>query len=92
MCRSVVEGAKLDRFGFDVELLFLAHRAGLRLHEQAVRWNDAAGSKVSMLSGLHGFRELWSLRQNHRRGYYTAALAHTKAVAASRENLPKVAM
>lgn len=92
VCRPVVEGARLDRFGFDVELLFLAHRAGLRLREQAVRWNDAAGSKVSMLGGLHGFRELWSLRQYHRRGYYAAALARTRAVAANRAQLPKVAV
>ncbi len=92
VCRPVIEGAKLDRFGFDVELLFLTHRAGLRLREQAVRWNDAAGSKVSMLGGLHGFRELWTLRQNHRRGQYTAALAHTRAIAASQEPLPKMAI
>ena len=92
VCRPVVEGARLDRFGFDVELLFLAHRAGLRLREQAVRWNDAAGSKVSMLGGLHGFRELWALRQHYRRGHYAAALARTQAVATNRAQLPKVAV
>lgn len=91
VCRPVVEGAKLDRFGFDVELLFLAHRAGLHLREQAVRWNDAAGSKVGMLSGLHGFQELWSLRQNYRRGSYNDTLAHTRVVAANRESLPEIA-
>ena len=88
VCRPVLEGAVLDRFGFDVELLFLAHQAGLRLLEQAVRWNDAAGSKVGMLSGLHGFQELWALRQHYRRGYYTAALARTQAVAASQSQWP----
>jgi glycosyltransferase involved in cell wall biosynthesis len=88
VCRPIVEGAVLDRFGFDVELLFLAHQAGLRLREQAVRWNDAAGSKVGMLSGLHGFRELWALRQHHQRGRYAAALAGTRAVAASQARQP----
>ncbi len=90
VCRPVVEGARLDRFGFDVELLFLAYRAGLRLREQAVRWNDAAGSKVGMLSGLHGFRELWELRQHYRRGLYTATLARTRALAATQRQLPGV--
>lgn len=90
VCRPVVEGAKLDRFGFDVELLFLAHQAGLRLRERAVRWNDAAGSKVSVLGGLHGFRELWSLRQYHRQGHYATVLARTRTIAASRQGLPKV--
>ena len=79
VCRPVVEGAVLDRFGFDVELLFLAHQAGLRLREQPVCWNDVAGSKVSFLGGLHGFRELWLLRQYSRQGRYAAALARTRA-------------
>ncbi|RZK41432.1 MAG: glycosyltransferase family 2 protein [Hymenobacter sp.] len=91
VCRPVVEGARLDRFGFDVELLFIAHRAGLRLREQPVRWNDAAGSKVGVLNGLHGFRELWSLRQHHRQGHYDAALARTQAVAARQASSPKMA-
>lgn len=88
VCRPVVEGACLDRFGFDVELLFLAHKAGLRLREQAVRWNDAAGSKVGLLGGLHGFRELWSLRQHYRRGHYAAALARTKTLASKQTQTP----
>ena len=92
VCRPVVEGAQLDRFGFDVELLFLAHQAGLRLLEQPVRWNDAAGSKVGMLSGLHGFQELWSLRRLYQQGYYTATLARTRAVAASQTRHPGVAV
>ena len=88
VCRPVVEGAQLDRFGFDVELLFLAHQAGLRLREQPVRWNDAAGSKVGMLSGLHGFRELWALRQANQRGHYAAALARTQVAAANQPRTP----
>ena len=83
VCRPIVEGALLDRFGFDVELLFLAHEAGLRLREQPVRWNDAAGSKVSMLTGLHGFKELWSLHQQNRQGLYDEALDQTRAAAAA---------
>lgn len=90
VCTPMIASARLDRFGFDVELLFLAHQAGLRLREQPVRWNDAAGSKVGLLSGLHGFRELWALRQYSRRGYYTAALARTRALAAIRVATPGV--
>jgi glycosyltransferase involved in cell wall biosynthesis len=76
--RPLVEGARLDRFGFDVELLYLAHRAGLRLCEQPVQWNDAAGSKVGLLSGLHGFRELHQLRRRARGGFYDEALRRTR--------------
>ena len=31
VCRQILESATVDGFGFDVELLFVAHRAGLRL-------------------------------------------------------------
>ena len=81
-CRPIVEGAVLDRFGFDVELLFLAHKAGLRLLEVPVHWNDAAGSKVGFLSGLDGFRELRQLRRRARRGHYDAALRRTHGIVA----------
>lgn len=77
-CRPIVEGAVLDRFGFDVKLLYLAHQAGLRLLEQPVRWNDAAGSKVGLLNGLDSFHELQQLRL---RVHRDPALRRTREVA-----------
>ena len=50
ICRPLVEAATVDRFGFDVELLYLAFRAGLRLKEIPVRWDHNEGSKISMAS------------------------------------------
>ena len=90
-CRPIVAGAVLDRFGFDVELLYLAHRAGLRLLEQPVRWNDAAGSKVGFFSGLDGFRELHLLRRRARRGHYDAALRQARMLAAQLAGPPDAA-
>ena len=81
VCRPVIEGGVIDRFGFDVELLFIARRAGLRLLERAVRWNDVEGSKVSFLAGLHGFGELREVRRNGRLGTYDEAVARTKELA-----------
>ncbi len=78
-CRPVVEGAVIDRFGFDVELLSIAHQANLRLLERAVRWDDVAGSKVSFLTGLHGFDELRQLRRNSKRGVYKEAVKNSRA-------------
>lgn len=92
VCQPMLESARLDRFGFDVELLFLAHQAGLRLREQPVRWNDAADSKVGLRSGLHGFRELWDLRRYYRRGYYAAALARTQDLAARQARFPAISI
>jgi glycosyltransferase involved in cell wall biosynthesis len=88
VCRAVVAGARIDRFGFDVELLYVAHRAGLRLLEYPVRWNDAAGSKVSFRTGLDGFRELNQIRRNARRGLYDEAVKQTRDLAARAPRTP----
>lgn len=77
--RLLARGARLDRFGFDVELLLLAQQAGLRLLEQPVRWNNAAGSKVSLRAGLRSFYEVWQLRRWLRRGCYQATLQQARA-------------
>jgi dolichyl-phosphate beta-glucosyltransferase len=81
VCRPVVEGALIDRFGFDVELLFIAHRAGLRMLEYPVRWDDVAGGSVSFRSGLQGFAELREVKRNAARGLYDAAVARAREAA-----------
>ena len=82
VCRPVVEGMLIDRFGFDVELLYVAHRAGLRMLEYPVRWDDVEGSKVSFRTGLDGFRELRLIRRQARRGLYDEAIRRTREAAA----------
>jgi dolichyl-phosphate beta-glucosyltransferase len=63
VCRPIIESAKTDGFGFDVELLYLAHHAGLRMREIAVRWNHNEGSKVSFFrDSLRMFKEVIELR------------------------------
>jgi dolichyl-phosphate beta-glucosyltransferase len=67
VCRPIVEAARINGFAFDVELLFLAHRAGLRIREIPVRWNHAEGSKVSFFKdSLRMLREVIGLRANYR--------------------------
>lgn len=86
VCRAVVEGALIDRFGFDVELLFIAHRAGLSMLEYPVRWNDVAGGSVSFKTGLQGFAELNEVRRNDARGLYDSAIARAREAAANVKN------
>src|ERR1051325_3001189 len=83
VCRPVIEGALIDRFGFDVELLFIAHRAGLRMLEYPVRWDDVSGGSVSFKTGLQGFAELREVRRNASRGLYDAAVARAREAAES---------
>lgn len=47
--QPILADAHTDGFSFDVELLYLARKAGLRLREIPVRWNHCEGSKVSFL-------------------------------------------
>lgn len=64
---------QIDRFGFDVEFLFVAHHNGLRLAEVPVRWNDVAGSKVSAVRDTRRMiNELRIIRRNARRGEYNS--------------------
>ena|SRR5687768_10003375 len=75
VCRPLIEGATIDRFGFDVELLYLAYRAGLRLKEIPVRWDHAEGSKVNVASdSLKMLSEVGRIRQQARRGVYDRAI------------------
>ena len=63
VCRPILEQANTVGFAFDVELLLLAHRAGLRLREVPVRWNHAEGSKVRVVQdSLRMLREVIALR------------------------------
>ena len=79
VCRPLVEAATVDRFGFDVELLYLTHRAGLRLREIPVRWDHYEGSKISL--GSDSFKmltEVGLIRQQARRGVYDNAIRAVK--------------
>jgi dolichyl-phosphate beta-glucosyltransferase len=70
-CRPIIEGATVDRFGFDVELLYIAHRAGLRLKEVPVRWDHHEGSKVNVArDSVKMLGEVALIRQQARRGIY----------------------
>ncbi len=62
--RPIIERAEIDGFGFDVELLFLAQRADLRMLDVPVRWDHREGSKVHIVrDSLRMFTEVVNLRR-----------------------------
>lgn len=72
--RPLLDLMTIDRFGFDVEFLFVAQYHGLRLAEIPVRWNDVAGSKVSPIRDTRRMlSELLQIRRNAKSGAYGEA-------------------
>ena len=69
--RPMLDVMTIDRFGFDVEFLFVAKYHGLRLKDIPVRWNNVEGSKVSVFRDTRRmFVELAEIRRNARNGVY----------------------
>lgn len=69
--RPLLDVMTVDRFGFDVEFLFVAQYHGLRMCEVPVRWNNVEGSKVSVVRDTRRmFVELAQIRRNARTGAY----------------------
>ncbi|MBL8055602.1 MAG: glycosyltransferase family 2 protein [Anaerolineales bacterium] len=66
LARQLFALGRVDRFMFDVEILFLAERAGLRIVEMPVAWADRPGSKVRFWEGVvNMFRDLGRIRRLH---------------------------
>lgn len=69
--RIVFEQQRIERFGFDPEVLFLAKRHGLRTAEVPVRWGHDPATKVHMLrDSLMMFFDLLIVRWNWLMGRY----------------------
>jgi dolichyl-phosphate beta-glucosyltransferase len=69
--RPLLDVMQIDRFGFDVEFLYVAKLAELRMAEIAVRWNHCDGTKVSVFrDSQRMFREVNQIRRNDKHGVY----------------------
>ena len=69
--RTVFEQQRIERFGFDPEILFIARRHGLRSVEVPVRWAHDEGTKVHVFrDSLLMFSDLVVIRWNALAGRY----------------------
>jgi dolichyl-phosphate beta-glucosyltransferase len=74
--RPLFEKMVVDRFAFDVELLFLCSRFGLAVEEVPVTWRNAPGSKVSLLGDpMNMIVDVLRVRWRFRRGLYNPETA-----------------
>ena len=86
VCRPLIESAQIDRFGFDVELIYLAHLAQLRLSEIPVRWDHVAGGALDASSNysrdtFRMINEVRHIRREAARGTYDEAIAESRTIA-----------
>jgi dolichyl-phosphate beta-glucosyltransferase len=66
--------ARLDGFAFDVELLYLARRAGFQVREVPITWHHRRGSRVGVATGVVAFAQLLLIRWNALLGRYDSGL------------------
>lgn len=71
---TVFPHVTIDGWAFDIEVLFLARRAGLRIVEVPIEWHYREESRLSMSRDAIGMlREVLEIRARARRGGYAIA-------------------
>lgn len=73
---GLFELAREDGYAFDVEVLFLAQKHGLKIAEVPVNWTEIPGSKVSVWrDGMRMLRAVRRVKRRWRNGGYDAGEA-----------------
>lgn len=68
VARRLFSELQIERFAYDVELVWLARRHGYRVVEVGVRWANSPASKVNPLTdSARMFWDVMALRWRHRR-------------------------
>lgn len=69
--KMIFSRQQAERFSFDVEVLFLARRAGLKISEVPISWTNIPGSKVNLLTdSISMFRDVVRFRLRALSGGY----------------------
>jgi len=74
VAHSIFPLQRIERWGFDPELIFLAKKQGWRIVEVPVKWAHDEGGRINPLrDGLRMFVEVLKIRWNSMAGKYQAA-------------------
>lgn len=72
--RQIFQLQRVQGWGFDAEILFIARRRGYRIKEVPVVWRNDATTKVRLLTdAARSFKELVQIRLGAWRGWYPRA-------------------
>ena len=62
---------KIERWGFDPEILYLARKFGFKVHEVPVAWGHSGGTRINpLIDGSRMFMEMLHIRWNDLTGKY----------------------
>lgn len=72
---SIFSLQKIERWGFDPEILFLARKFGFRVEEIPVLWGHSGGTRIHpLIDGSRMFMEMLHVRWNDLTGKYASSL------------------
>jgi dolichyl-phosphate beta-glucosyltransferase len=79
--RAIFPLQKIERWGFDPEILFLARKLGFKVKEVPVLWGHSGGTRINpLIDGARMFAEMLRIRWYSLTGKYTgSARAATQA-------------
>ncbi|KKT36235.1 MAG: Glycosyl transferase, group 2 family [Candidatus Collierbacteria bacterium GW2011_GWF2_44_15] len=76
---AIFKRALVNRWGYDSEVLFLAHKLGFNMVERSVSWADQRNTKVRLLNdAVNSFKELLEIRFNYFSGKYKIVYNYPK--------------
>ena len=70
VAQSLFSLQRLDRFGFDVELLYIARKLRFKVIEVPVEWREGTKTSLKLSTPLSMLGDLLSIRWNDWRGHY----------------------
>jgi dolichyl-phosphate beta-glucosyltransferase len=91
VARDLFAVSRINGYGFDLEILYVAQARGYRIAEVPINWSDQPGSKVRVLpDGARMLGDLLAIRRRHAAGLYASApdLTRSDIVASSLEPSP----
>ena len=74
--QTILPLQRIERWGFDPEILFLARKFGFRVAEVPVRWGHVGGTRINpLIDGSRMFQEMVRIRLNDIEGKYNGGSA-----------------
>jgi dolichyl-phosphate beta-glucosyltransferase len=70
IARKLFSMSRINGFGFDFEIIFLAQSRGYKINEMPVNWTYCPGTKVTWQSHFKTLSEMFEIRLNYLLGRY----------------------